>query len=52
MMSDTKKLLAQFDPTAQKPHEPDYIFVANARRAEVLEDQFISLNGGEGDDDD
>lgn len=51
MMPETKELLSQFDPSAQKPHEPDYIFVVNSRRAEVLYDQFKSLNGDDDDED-
>ena len=47
MMPVTKKLLGQFDPTAQRPTEPDYIFVVNKRRVQVLEDQFVSLNDGD-----
>ena len=38
MMTETKSLLGQFDPNAQKPTEPDYIFVVNAARVEVLYD--------------
>jgi hypothetical protein len=37
-------LLGQFDPSAQKPAQPDYIFVVNKQRVEVLYDQFASLN--------
>ena len=44
MIPQTKKLLAQFDPSAQRPQEPDYIFIVNKSRVEVLYDQFKSIN--------
>ena len=44
LSKETLDLLAQFDPTSQKPREPDYLFVASASRVDVLLDQFKSLN--------
>ena len=35
--------MEQFDPTSQKPEEPDYLFVANKERYEVLTDQLTDL---------
>ena len=43
MVEETTDLLAQFDPTSQKPREPDYIFVASSGRKSVLFDQLTSL---------
>ena len=42
-MQQTKELLAQFDPTSQRPREPDYIFVASSKRCKVLLDQLECL---------
>ena len=43
MVKETKALLAQFDPTSQRPRDADYLFVASARRYEVLIDQLKCL---------
>ena len=43
MDSKTKDLLGQFDPTSQKPREPDYLFLASQGRKQVLIDQLDSL---------
>lgn len=43
MPKDTKRLLAQFDPSSQKPREPDYLFVASAMRKDVLLEQLECL---------
>ena len=43
MEKETLNLLAQFDPTSQKPREADYLFVASAKRVKVLIEQFTSL---------
>ena len=40
----TMELLAQFDPTSQKPREADYLFVASASRCNVLTDQLKALS--------
>ena len=52
MIPQTKKLLAQFDPSAQRPQEPDYIFIVNKSRVEVLYDQFKSINGDPDEEED
>ena len=38
LMDETKKLLEAFDPTSQRPREPSYVFIANAKRVNVLTD--------------
>lgn len=43
MDKTTENLLAQFDPTAQRPKEPDYLFVCSAQRYEVLVSQLECL---------
>lgn len=43
MIDETKKLLSNFDPTFQKPRDPNYIFVANSNRCYVLTDQLEAL---------
>ena len=43
MTAETKKLLEQFDPTSQRPEEPDYLFVCSSSRYEVLTDQLKDL---------
>ena len=35
----TKKLLEAFDPTSQRPREPHYVFIVNAKRIDVLKTQ-------------
>ena len=35
----TKQLLVAFDPTSQRPREPHYVFIVNAKRIDVLKSQ-------------
>ena len=42
LMEDTKKLLEAFDPTSQRPREPNYVFIVNAKRVSVLTDQLVN----------
>lgn len=43
MIPETKKLLSNFDPTSQRPKDPNYIFIVNSVRAYVLTDQLTAL---------
>ncbi len=38
---ETKNLLEAFDPTSQRPREPDYVFIVNSKRTKVLTDQLV-----------